>query len=254
MTRLRTADLEAVLSFLEEAQGVDGPEPLTAELLDRLVEIVGCTYASYSEIDQSARVERRYVRCSAEPYVPTDEGWWEWPRSVELRRYRSANGSKPVVVLSDVVSRADRTSADFNYNFHHYGLPDEMQVDLDPARPWFATVNLGGERDFGPRERLMAHVLRPHLTGLCRSAELRQRLAAAPATFDLEALDRLTRREREVMVCVADGLTDAEIASVLVVQRGTVRKHLEHIFEKLGVRSRTAALAKLRASGLPAPA
>jgi DNA-binding CsgD family transcriptional regulator len=252
--RLSTGDLEAILSFLEEAQTVDGPKPFTTELLDRLVEIVGCTYASYYEADHSGRVEQFYLACTAEPSVSRDEDWWERPRSVELRRYRSANGSKPVVVLSDVISRANRTSADFNYNFHHYGLPDEIQVDLDPAGPLFATVNLGGERDFGPRERLMADVLRPHLTGLCRSADLRRRLAAAPATFDLEALDRLTRREREVMVCVADGLTDAEIANVLVVQRGTVRKHLEHIFEKLGVRSRTAALAKLRAGRLPAPA
>jgi ATP/maltotriose-dependent transcriptional regulator MalT len=49
-----------------------------------------------------------------------------------------------------------------------------------------------------------------------------------------------------VMLCIADGLSNAEIASVLVVERSTVRKHLEHVYEKLGVRSRTAALAKLR--------
>ena len=41
-------------------------------------------------------------------------------------------------------------------------------------------------------------------------------------------------------------LSDAEIASVLVVARSTVRKHLENIYEKLGVQSRTAALARLR--------
>jgi DNA-binding CsgD family transcriptional regulator len=50
------------------------------------------------------------------------------------------------------------------------------------------------------------------------------------------------------MLWVADGLSNAEIASVLVVERSTVRKHLEHIYEKLGVRSRTAALAKVRAA------
>ena len=50
------------------------------------------------------------------------------------------------------------------------------------------------------------------------------------------------------MLWVAGGLSNAEIASVLVVERSTVRKHLEHIYEKLGVRSRTAALAKVRAA------
>ena len=60
--------------------------------------------------------------------------------------------------------------------------------------------------------------------------------------------DRLTAREREVMRCVEDGLSNAEIARELWIQPTTVRKHLENIFAKLGVRSRTAALSKLQMS------
>jgi DNA-binding CsgD family transcriptional regulator len=244
MTRLAAADLEAILSFLEDAQTVDGPAPFTPELLDRLVEIVGCEYASFSEVDDPMRVERRYVACTAEPYVPVDDGWWESPRTVELRRYRRANGGRPVIVLADVLNREQRTSADFNFNFRDYGACDEIAVDLDSARTWFAVLNLGSEREFGPRERLIVHWLRPHLTGLYRAAELRRRLGAA---FDPDITDRLTRRERDVMRWVADGLSNAEIARVLVIERSTVRKHLEHVYEKLGVRTRTAAVAELRA-------
>lgn len=58
----------------------------------------------------------------------------------------------------------------------------------------------------------------------------------------------LTARERDVMRCVEDGLSNAEIARELWIQSTTVRKHLENIFAKLGVRSRTAALSKLLAS------
>ena len=61
---------------------------------------------------------------------------------------------------------------------------------------------------------------------------------------------RLTAREREVMRCVEDGLSNAEIARELWIQPTTVRKHLENIFDKVGARSRTAALAKLRPSDL----
>lgn len=50
MTRLSNADLEAVLSFLEEAQTVEGPVPFTRQVLD----VVGCSYATFTETDQSA--------------------------------------------------------------------------------------------------------------------------------------------------------------------------------------------------------
>jgi DNA-binding CsgD family transcriptional regulator len=62
--------------------------------------------------------------------------------------------------------------------------------------------------------------------------------------------EELTPREREIMRCVADGFSNAEIARRLWIAPSTVRKHLEHIFAKVGARSRTAALAKLRPSDL----
>ena len=57
----------------------------------------------------------------------------------------------------------------------------------------------------------------------------------------------LTARENDVMRRVEDGLSNNEIAQRLQIQPTTVRKHLQHVFDKLGVRSRTAALSKLRA-------
>jgi DNA-binding CsgD family transcriptional regulator len=56
----------------------------------------------------------------------------------------------------------------------------------------------------------------------------------------------LTPREQQVLEWVADGKTNAEIAQILVTAPGTVRKHLEHIYEKLGVHTRTAAAAYAR--------
>jgi DNA-binding CsgD family transcriptional regulator len=59
----------------------------------------------------------------------------------------------------------------------------------------------------------------------------------------------LTPREREVLRLVAEGLTNAEIARKLWVAPSTVRKHLEQAYSKLGVHSRTAAVARLAKLG-----
>jgi DNA-binding CsgD family transcriptional regulator len=59
----------------------------------------------------------------------------------------------------------------------------------------------------------------------------------------------LSTREHEVLALVADGLRNAEIAEALWVSPATVRKHLENIYEKLGVHTRTAAVAQVRGSG-----
>jgi len=57
---------------------------------------------------------------------------------------------------------------------------------------------------------------------------------------------RLTERESEILELVAMGNSNAEIAEALWIAPGTVRKHLENVYEKLEVHSRTAAVAKLR--------
>jgi DNA-binding CsgD family transcriptional regulator len=57
---------------------------------------------------------------------------------------------------------------------------------------------------------------------------------------------RLTERELEVLHLVDEGRTNAEIANILWVAPSTVRKHLENVYAKLGVSSRTEATALLR--------
>ena len=61
-----------------------------------------------------------------------------------------------------------------------------------------------------------------------------------PADGALDALG-LSRRETDVLQWVALGKTNAEIAGILGVSARTVQKHLEHVFDKLGVETRTAA-------------
>ena len=55
----------------------------------------------------------------------------------------------------------------------------------------------------------------------------------------------LTRREDEVLRWVARGKSNQEIAATLSIAPGTVKKHLDHIYAKLGVKTRTEAAVKV---------
>ena len=61
---------------------------------------------------------------------------------------------------------------------------------------------------------------------------------------------RLTPRELEVLAAVARGLSNREVARELFLSEATVKSHLVQVFDKLGVRSRTAAVAQARARGM----
>lgn len=63
-------------------------------------------------------------------------------------------------------------------------------------------------------------------------------------------VQRLSARELEVLTLVADGASNREVARKIFVSEATVKSHLVHIFDKLGVDSRTAAVGRARDLGL----
>ncbi|MBK8027309.1 MAG: hypothetical protein IPK19_39430 [Chloroflexi bacterium] len=70
-----------------------------------------------------------------------------------------------------------------------------------------------------------------------------QRLGTASA---LESGESLSDREHEVLRLIAHGLSNAEIAERLVLTVGTVKQHINHLYSKLAVRSRTQAIVEAR--------
>ncbi len=87
--------------------------------------------------------------------------------------------------------------------------------------------------DFSERDRLLLSMVRPHL------------VAIRDATFKRDAEPPpLTRRQGQLLSLVAAGLTNRQIARQLGVSEHTVRKHVENIFERLQVNSRTAAVTR----------
>lgn len=60
----------------------------------------------------------------------------------------------------------------------------------------------------------------------------------------------LTPRELEVLKLVASGSSNRDIGTELMLSEATVKSHLVHIYDKLGVRSRTSAVAAAREQGV----
>ena len=79
---------------------------------------------------------------------------------------------------------------------------------------------------------------------------------AAPPSLDssvVSRLDRLTGREREVLVAVAAGSSNSEIAEAVVLGAATVKSHVSSILTKLGLNNRAQAVAFAYESGLVKP-
>lgn len=98
------------------------------------------------------------------------------------------------------------------------------------AQIWLDRV----DRMFSPRDLAMVELLWPVL----------QRHLRVKRTVQLPA--RLTVQERRVLMQVAVGQTDREVAATLFIAPATVRKHLENSYRKLGVTNRVAAVVALR--------
>lgn len=86
------------------------------------------------------------------------------------------------------------------------------------------------------------------------AARARERLAALRLSPSREAAPDphavLTGRQREVLRLVAQGLSNRRIAEQLVLSEFTIRRHLSNIYARLGVSTRTAAVARALADGL----
>lgn len=86
------------------------------------------------------------------------------------------------------------------------------------------------------------------LAGLKPGFRTRLLEALASRGFQPEA-EALSERERELLTCLADGLNNKQLEEKLFISQNTIKTHLKNLYRKLGVGSRTAAIAKAREQG-----
>ncbi len=174
----------------------------------------------------------------AEP-VPYD-GWgpghgfwgtfWSEPCSYPERTGDYASVTRLSDFRTDREVRAGRGYSD-NLGPRGY-LHETMVVWPDgPGRTLRVLFFRSPGRDFDERERFILELLRPHLQAAYTRPAVRR-----------DARADLSPRQCAILRFVADGYTNAQIARRLDLAEGTVRTHLNRIYQRLDVTSRTAAV------------
>lgn len=108
----------------------------------------------------------------------------------------------------------------------------------------FGSVRLSARRlhdAFGPRDQALLSLIAPYLTAAVAAVRADDGGSPGSVAAGAGADAELTGREAEVLAHIAGGATNKEVAHDLDISPRTVQKHLEHIYDKLGLHRRTAA-------------
>ncbi|WP_336660138.1 response regulator transcription factor [Leucobacter sp. USHLN153] len=158
---------------------------------------------------------------------------------------------RPNVVLMDLRFGTELTGADATRQLRALNTPPAVLVltNYDTDGDILGAVEAGASgyllKDAPPEELIPA--IRAAAAG---ETALAPAIAGRLLARMREPRPTLSSREVEVLRLVAEGTTNSAVASRLHISEATVKSHLVHIFTKLGVASRTAAVAAARELGL----
>jgi DNA-binding CsgD family transcriptional regulator len=246
--RTTDQDLRALAAIVSQdrADLPDGEGLLPPSLVADLMGQIRCDAVSVEHYDT-----RRQVYTYLQGIDPDDgdeptEAWvqmfWTHYWDCLLCRHPALTGDlRSVVKTSDFYSARQWHSTGMYVDCirpqgieHHLGLalPDLAEPD---GRERYVRLFLhrAPGPDFSERDRALLILLRPHLCQAILDAERRR-----------HPVPRLTPRQNELLRLLAAGHTNTQIARLLGISEGTVRTHLENIYDKLGVSSRTAAVTR----------
>ena len=250
----RLATVNRVAWELGEARG---PAKLVDAAMVMLSELFGGDITTFNQVDSATgqALMRVYPDPVADVTAALAENIADHP---VVAHYQKRPGEMRPVRLGDLV--ADREwlkSPMYAEVFRPWGVQRQVAIQVTPPEyPLdglracaYATTRSG--RDFGDDVLELATALQPALLALHRAAEV-------DLSVDEEreaARDRagLTARELQLLALVASGMTAQAIGRAERISPRTVRKHLEHVYAKLGRHDRLAAVDYARQLGLLAP-
>jgi DNA-binding CsgD family transcriptional regulator len=239
------SDLRRVLDVVSpDAVADDGPE-VPQQVLVGLAELIPCAAVSFFVMDTHRAVMHAYQEHAAAGLPDESEeeqqlffdAYWDCLSCCYAERYHDHSS---VTMWQDFYGEQEYRSLLMSQYFLGAGLWHELLVTLPPRgglERRLLLVREVGDSAFTERDRLLLTLLRPHL------ADLRDRVEAERRTVPV-----LTARQHELLRRVAQGDSNRLIARDLGLSESTVRKHLENIYARLEVHSRTEAVARMTPS------
>ena len=207
------------------------------EVVDDLRRLIPCDIATYREVSPHyLEVTSGVDATEATPiWAAYDEVRHEDPLPgvghIPSTHYAAPSGV--AMRTSDVIAdRAFRQSGFFSQLCRPLGTRYILKLFVETPHGMAGVVLESASHDFSARDVALATSLAPHFQ-LARRRQLHRDDALGPL------LEILTPRQRDVVRLVATGMSNAQIAAVLFLSRGTVRKHLDNIYTKTGTRNRT---------------
>ena len=234
-------DVRKLLMIISDNRSDLPAAGLPCSLLAELTDVVRCDFMSFKEMDSGLQAHMFTQGVPAEDDEDGDEEgedpafWANYWDSVPCSYPDRSGDLRSVTKVSDFYSSRQWHSTGMYRDCFHGQIEHEMMVCLPagPGRSLRAIFFRGAGADFSERDRGLLTLLRPHLHEAYRAAERRR-----------SDTPELTQRQRELLHLVADGYTNAQIGRRLGLAEGTVRKHMENIFARLHVSSRTAAVVR----------
>jgi DNA-binding CsgD family transcriptional regulator len=226
---------------------LDDPEGFAGLALPGLARLVGCDSLSFTVLG----AESGQVSITRHPDGISSPGsvaaFASYVHEHPLANYYRETGDARPIMISDFLSRQDFHRLNL-YGEYFRSIPVEYQIAFGLPAAGSEIIGIALNRagsDFTEDERDLLSVIRVPLMTALERARQRQRAREGLATATsgaLAGLNDLTDREMRVLRLAALGRTNSAIARALDVSPRTVAKHLEHIYRKLDVTSRTSAV------------
>jgi DNA-binding CsgD family transcriptional regulator len=238
-------DLRTLLGIVACRREELPPCGLPPSLLADLLSLIRCDAVEFCGIDTGQQTLWFNQQAPAYDLAVDIQLYWDNFRDSDTRCLPRRSGDlRNVTLLSDFYSAREWHSTGlYTDYFRLYGterilamhFPAGSGPTIWPGR--FVRLEFTrAERhapDFSERDRALLILLRPHLHQAYLDAERRR-----------HPVPKLTPRQYELLRLVAVGHTNAQIARRLGVTEGTVRIHLQNIYARLHVSSRTAAVTR----------